>query len=190
MLTVSYICILFSLRRCLSVIFIPIGGSLLQQRRRWWQEDLSHVKMWLVVQNDTIPAAALGRHICRADGFARRPWSPISYDLRPFRRPVKNWLPCLLGLSAHVHKGGLLPWGAWLCQEEVGSCISACLLLSCTQNGISQPNNSAFAPPHASVKGGLHIHKNKCQLFRKPWNYFIPMHCPPKFWAVPLLRSF
>lgn len=148
MLTVSYICILFSLRSCLAVIFIPICRSLLQQRGRWWQEDLSGLKMWLTVQNDTIPADPLERHICRADRFARRPWRLISYVLRLFRRPVKNGLPRCLGLCAHVHKGGLLPWGAWPYQEGVGSYISACLLLSCTQMAY---------PSQAAVHLHLHI---------------------------------
>lgn len=97
MLTVSYICILFSLRSCLAVIFIPIAG-LLYSEERWWQEDLSSVK-WLAMWNGSVPADPLERHICRADRFARRPWRLISYDLRPLRRPVKNGLPCSSGLT-------------------------------------------------------------------------------------------
>lgn len=179
MLTVSYICILFSLRSCLAVIFIPIAG-LLYSEERWWQEDLSSVK-WLAMWNGSVPADPLERHICRADRFARRPWRLISYDLRPLRRPVKNGLPCSSGLRARVRGGGLLPWGAWPCQEEVGSRISACLLLSCTQM------------THAS-QAAVHLHCNtqthqkvftsirtNVSYSKTPWDCFSQICAPQNF---------
>lgn len=131
----------------------------------------------------------LCRHICRADRFARRPWRRMPYDVRQFRRwqRSKNGFPHSLGLCAHVDKGSLLPWEAWPCQEELDSCSSACLLLSCIQNGISQSSSSAFALPHASVIDGLHI---QCQLFRKCLKLLLAKNVSPKIWVAPLLRLF
>lgn len=72
MLTVSYICILFSLRSCLTIISIPIERSLLQQRGIWWQEDFSSVKMWPEALNAIITADPLERYlqsrqVCKKD---------------------------------------------------------------------------------------------------------------------------
>lgn len=150
--------------------------SFLQQRERWWQEDLSSVKMWLAMWNGSVPADPLERQICRADGFARRPWRLISYNLWPLRRPMKNGLPCSSGLRAHVRRGGLLP-----CQEEVGS--------------ISLPAYSSLALQMAyASQAAVHLHchmqtqqkvftsiRTNVSCSKNPWDCFSQICAPQNF---------
>lgn len=164
MLTVSYICILFSLRSCLTIISIPIEKSLLQQEGDGGKRTLAvlrHDQRHRMLSLQQI----LWKDVCRADRFART-WRLIFCDLRlVVQETIEEWA---LWTSVPIYtKGGLLSWGAWPCQEVWGSCASACLLSFCTQNGKPQSSSSAFALPHASVTDGLPIHKNKCQHFRK-----------------------
>lgn len=103
MLTVSYICILFSLRSCLTIISIPIERSLLQQRGIWWQEDFSSVKMWPEASNAIITADPLERYlqsrqVCKKDLKAEILWlkDGCSGDW---------WRMDSLDLCANFHKG-------------------------------------------------------------------------------------